>query len=1070
MLTSPSHNRPMIFSGCGVTAVLGPTNTGKTHYAIERMVAHRTGVIGLPLRLLAREVYGRIVSKVGVENVALVTGEEKISPPDARHSVCTVEAMPRETDAEFAAIDEVQLAADLERGHVFTDRILNLRGCKETLLLGSGTMRGILETLLPGLTVVSRPRLSHLAYSGSKKITRLPRRSAIVAFSADEVYAVAELIRRQRGGAAVVLGALSPRTRNAQVALYQSGDVDYLVATDAVGMGLNLDVDHVAFAQDRKFDGFQFRRLNPAEYGQIAGRAGRHMRDGTFGVTGRVDPLSEDLVERIEGHDFQPEKVLQWRSKQLDYASIEALRASLDATPTISGLTRALPAVDQKALEHLARGGDLARLMATPEQVELLWDVCALPDYRRIAPAQHADMIATIYCDIVRHGTVREDYMAEHVNRADRTDGDIDTLSARISQIRTWTFASHRPGWLAHPTHWQEKTREIEDRLSDALHERLTKRFVDRRTSVLMKRLREKTMLEAEIGVDGDVFVEGHHVGQLSGFRFTPDSSAEGPDAKTVLAAAQKSLALEFEARAARLHASGNNDFALNSDAILRWLGDPVAKLSSSDSILSPGLVLLADEQLTTQAREVVTARLQRFVGHQISTALKPLEELARAEDIEGLAKGLAFRLVEGLGVLFRRDVANDVRSLDQDARGSLRRYGVRFGAYHIFLPALLKPAPADMITLLWALRNDGFDKPGYGEITGALAAGRTSVVTDPSYEREFYKLAGFRFLSKRAVRIDILERLADLIRPLLAWKPNKSGRPEGAYDGQNFVTTPAMLSILGATQDDLKEILKGLGYRSRVITVEDAAEHLRAIDSRLAEAEAEAAKKAEETPPVARANGAAAPDSQPEDKPEPEAAAEAAQETAEETTVEVVAEIQTETAAEATGQPGPGATEEPAAETAAPVSVAKGVGADAPPEAGSEEPEAVSPQEPVTAEAETAGNDQKPAANGSASETQPQASQEEEAPKPVLLWRPAGRSDGPRRNRQGQNVGRGRQQQDGYRKPGGKVRGKGKPNRSGKGSPSGKPYSARRPKRDKPIDPDSPFAKLAALKEQFSK
>ncbi len=1060
MLISPSQNMPMIFSGRGVTAVLGPTNTGKTHYAIERMVAHRSGVIGLPLRLLAREVYGRIVGKVGVEHVALVTGEEKISPPGARFSVCTVEAMPRETDAEFVAIDEVQLAADLERGHVFTDRLLNLRGREETLLLGSSTMRGILESLLPGLTVVSRPRLSHLAYAGSKKITRLPRRSAIVAFSADEVYAVAELIRRQRGGAAVVLGALSPRTRNAQVELYQSGDVDYLVATDAIGMGLNLDVDHVAFAQDRKFDGFQFRRLNPAEYGQIAGRAGRHMRDGTFGVTGRVDPLGEDLVERIESHDFQADKVLQWRSKQLDFASVDALRASLDVAPAIAGLTRALPAVDQQALDHLARGDDLAGLTATPEQVALLWDVCALPDYRRITPAQHADMIAAIYADIVRHGAVNEDFVSEQVGRADRTDGDIDTLSARISQIRTWTYASHRPGWLAHPTHWQEKTREIEDRLSDALHERLTKRFVDRRTSVLMKRLREKTMLEAEIGVDGDVFVEGHHVGQLSGFRFTPDSSAEGSDAKAVLAAAQKSLSLEFEARAARLHASGNNDFALGSDGTVRWLGDPVAKLSAGDSVLAPGMVLLADEQLSTQAREVVAARLKRFVGHQISTVLKPLEELRDAEDIEGLAKGLAFRLVESLGVLFRRDVANDVRSLDQEARGSLRRYGIRFGAYHIFMPALLKPAPAEMITLLWALRNDGFDKPGYGEITGALAAGRTSVVTDHSFEREFYKLAGFRFLGKRAVRIDILERLADLIRPLLSWKPANGQRPDGAYDGQNFTTTPAMLSILGATQDDLEEILKGLGYRSRAVPAEDAAKHLQAVDEKQAGSE----EKTEEASADDASKAGATQDEQQADEPE---TADAAAATSDPAPAQAPVEASPVPVTEPPEQVDQEVTENPAVEAPAPVSEAVSVE-----EKGTSEVVQDPSQAEQTADAaETAEAGPKADGDDAATPKKPDVAEEEE-PKPVLLWRPAGRSDGPRRHRQGQGqgAGRGRQQRDGDKKPGGKPRGKGKPQRSGKGNSSGKSFSARPPKREKPIDPDSPFAKLAALKEQLNK
>ncbi len=387
----------MMLSGRGVTAVLGPTNTGKTHYAIERMVAHGTGVIGLPLRLLAREVYTRLVEKVGVSQVALVTGEEKITPPNARFSVCTVEAMPRETKASFVAIDEVQLAGDLERGHIFTDRILHLRGRDETLLLGAATMRPILEKLLPGITVVERPRLSQLFYAGQKKITRLPQRSAIVAFSADEVYAIAELIRRQRGGAAVVLGALSPRTRNAQVGLYQSGDVEYLVATDAIGMGLNLDVDHVAFAQDRKFDGYQFRSLNPAELAQIAGRAGRHVRDGTFGVTGQVAPFEDELVERIESHHFDPVKVLQWRSKNLDFSSLRALRESLDAAPTLSGLTRALPATDSQAFDYLSRYPEIKDVATTPQRVEKLWEACALPDYRRIAPAQHADLISTLF-------------------------------------------------------------------------------------------------------------------------------------------------------------------------------------------------------------------------------------------------------------------------------------------------------------------------------------------------------------------------------------------------------------------------------------------------------------------------------------------------------------------------------------------------------------------------------------------------------------------------------------------------------------------------------------------------
>ncbi|WP_309773084.1 helicase-related protein [Agrobacterium larrymoorei] len=1013
----------MILSGRGVTAVLGPTNTGKTHYAIERMVAHGSGVIGLPLRLLAREVYTRLVEKVGANNVALITGEEKISPPRAKYSVCTVEAMPRETNAAFVAIDEVQLAGDLERGHIFTDRILHLRGKEETLLLGAGTMRPILEKLLPGIVMVQRPRLSQLFYAGSKKITRLPQRTAIVAFSADEVYAIAELVRRQRGGAAVVLGALSPRTRNAQVGLYQNGDVEYLVATDAIGMGLNLDVDHVAFAQDRKFDGYQFRNLNPAEMGQIAGRAGRHLRDGTFGVTGRVDPLDDELVERIESHEFDPVKVLQWRTKNFDFSSIRNLQASLDAAPTVQGLSRALPAIDQQALEYLGRYPEIIDVTTTAERVERLWEACALPDYRRIAPAQHADLISTLYFDLVKRGTVNENFMAEQVRRADRTDGEIDTLSARIAQIRTWTYVSNRPGWLADPTHWQEKTREIEDRLSDALHERLTKRFVDRRTSVLMRRLRENAMLEAEISVNGDVFVEGHHVGQLAGFRFTPVSGTEGPDAKAVQAAAQKALALEYEARAARLHASGNGDLAMSSDGLVRWLGEPVARLAAGDNIMKPRVIMLADEQLSGNARDHALARIERFVNHQIATVLKPLDDISRAEDLQGLAKGLAFQLVENLGILFRRDVADEVKTLDQDARASMRRYGIRFGAYHVFLPALLKPAPAELVTLLWALKNDGLGKPGYGDLIPVLAAGRTSVVTDPGFERMFYKLAGFRFLGKRAVRIDILERLADLIRPLLQWKPGQQPRPEGAYDGRRFTTTTAMLSILGATLDDMEEILKGLGYRADQVSAEEAATFLASHSGEPAKADAAEAAPAEE---------AASDDA---DASEQEASAEAP--------VEVKAE-------------------EPQSEQAKPE----------------------------------------------------EATAENAEPKPVLLWRPGGRNDNQRSdnrrpgNRNAGNRGEGDRREagegrfgnrqnanrdgnrDGDRKreggrPDNKARGnnnrgdrpdrgerKDRPERNDRGGkPQGQQrFEAKPPRKEKPMDPDSPFAKLAALKEQLKK
>ncbi|MGJ8572420.1 MAG: helicase-related protein [Hoeflea sp.] len=1073
--------KPMILSGRGVTAVLGPTNTGKTHFAIERMAAHSSGVIGLPLRLLAREVYGRMVDKVGAQHVSLITGEEKITPPGARYSVCTVEAMPQETNAAFVAIDEVQIAGDLERGHVFTDRILSLRGREETLLLGSATVRGILEQLLPGITIVERPRLSELHYAGSKKITRLPRRSAIVAFSAEEVYAIAELVRRQRGGAAVVLGALSPRTRNAQVELYQNGDVDYLVATDAIGMGLNLDVDHVAFAQERKFDGYSHRQLTASEFGQIAGRAGRHLRDGTFGVTGQVQPLPEELVQRLESHVFEPVKILQWRSKQLDFSTLKTLQASLDQIPAIQGLTRAVPAVDQRALEHLVNDLEVRDLASTPKNVATLWDVCSLPDYRRIAPAQHADLIATIYRDLIRTGEVNEDFLAEQVRRTDSTDGEIDTLSARISQIRTWTYISNRPEWLADPTHWQEKTREIEDRLSDALHERLTKRFVDRRTSVLMRRLRENAMLEAEISVNGDVFVEGHHIGQLAGFRFMADASADGPDAKAVLAAAQKALGLEFEARAARLHASGNSDFAIGSDGTVRWQGDPVAKLATGDHILKPRTILLADEQLTGSARDFVVARIDRFVNHHIATVLKPLDDLTRAEDLDGLARGLAFRIAENLGVLFRRDVAEMIKDLDQSARASLRKYGIRFGAYHIFMPALLKPAPAELVTLLWALANDGFSKSGYGDVTPLLSAGRTSVATDPEIDREFYRLAGFRFLGKRAVRIDILERLADLIRPALQWKPGAQGtRPEAAYDGRRFITTTGMLSILGATQDDIEEILKGLGYRADTVPAEEAQAHIAGLDA----TQSEAAGATASGPVVEVVVSRTAAD-RPHKPASPAASEAVAPAVADETSRTADAAADT---AEASGET-PAASADPSASTSEPSAEVAPAQTDAPADVAA----VIEPQDAKAGEVE------KPEA----------VAEEAEAPRPVLLWRPGGRQDAQRGPRNAPGEGRGRrdggnrnarsgEKQDGEGAGSGEGRpnkghrgkpghqgkggaGKGAPGRggpgkggSGKGGQGGDANRGNRNDRpvrkEKPLDPDSPFAALAALRDQLKK
>ncbi len=800
-----------------VTAVLGPTNTGKTHLAIDRMLGHESGLIGLPLRLLAREVYDKIVARIGARDVALITGEEKIKPENPRYYVCTVEAMPRDADTSFLAVDEIQLAADPDRGHVFTDRLFHARGTTETLLLGAQTMADPIRELIPGANFISRPRLSKLTYTGQKKITRLQSRSAIVAFSANDVYAIAELIRRQRGGAAVVLGALSPRTRNAQVALYQSGDVDFLVATDAIGMGLNLDVDHIAFAGTRKFDGRTHRSLTPAEMAQIAGRAGRHLNDGTFGVTADVEPFDQELVSKLENHDFEPVKLLQWRNTQLDFDSLERLKDSLRRIPDHQRLARARPADDFEALDLASSDPRIAELAVAPAAIKRLWEVCQVPDYRKVAPATHAELLATVYKYIMSdEGLIPEDWFAAQVEQADRTDGDIDTLSNRIAHIRTWTFISNRREWLRDPDHWQAKTREIEDKLSDALHEQLTQRFVDKRTSVLMKSMRDKDSLFAEIEKDGRVLVEKQFVGKLEGFSFTPDAAAAGVHGKAARNAAAKVLVHELAARSDRLAAAPGTAFTLTREGQLIWEHQEIGRLSAGDDPLKPNFTLYSDEHLAAIDKDNITSRIETWLAHHIEVRLKPLVEISKAEEITGLARGIAFRLRENFGILKRDTVAEEIKSVDQEGRAQLRKYGVRFGAHHIYFPLLLKPASADLLLLLWLLKHGSEHNLTPASITETPRQGLTSVQRNAAVPEAFYNAAGFHVCGPRAVRVDMLERLADIIRPLTAWRPTEAmpEPPPGAAGGGAFKIRPEMMSIMGCSGDELGLILESLGFR----------------------------------------------------------------------------------------------------------------------------------------------------------------------------------------------------------------------------------------------------------------
>jgi len=776
-----------------ITAVLGPTNTGKTHYAIERMLGYRSGIIGLPLRLLAREVYDKIVAMRGPSVVALVTGEERIVPPRAQYWVCTVEAMPRDIAPEFLAVDEIQLCADAERGHVFTDRLLHARGRNETLFLGSETMRGRISNLIPEARFIHRDRFSTLTYTGVKKVSRMPPRAAIVAFSVDEVYGLAELLRRQKGGAAVVMGALSPRTRNAQVDLYQNGDVDYLVATDAIGMGLNLDVSHVSFAGTSKFDGRRHRYLRADEMAQVAGRAGRFTTPGTFGVTGAAPALEPDEIESIENHQFAPVRKLEWRNSALEFGSTARLIASLEQSPTHQDLVRAREADDLIALKTLAANPHVADRTGDGRRVKLLWDMCQVPDFRKVSAGEHAHLLARLYDYITDLGRIPDDYLARQVGMIDRIEGNIDALSKRLAFIRTWTYVAQRPEWLDDAAHWRDETRAVEDRLSDALHMRLTQQFVDRRTSVLTRRLKQKEALVAELNKNGDVTVEGEFIGRLEGFRFQQDPSANGEAARTLRAAALSALAPAFMLRADTFYNSPDTEIDFTEQGGLMWGEHAVGKLVKGADALTPTIEVFVDEDAGPDVAEKVRRRLSHWLDRRVTALFEPLVALKNDETLTGLARGVAFRLVESLGILPRAEVAADVKSLEQDARAALRKHGIRFGQFTLFMPVLLKPAPTRLRLVLWGLANDLSDfppSPPPGLVTIPAVEG-----VDPGY----YPQSGYRLSGERAIRIDMLERLADMLR---------SADTRGGFEN-----SADMLSITGLTLEQFATLMQGLGY-----------------------------------------------------------------------------------------------------------------------------------------------------------------------------------------------------------------------------------------------------------------
>jgi ATP-dependent RNA helicase SUPV3L1/SUV3 len=735
-----------------VRAVLGPTNTGKTHLAIERLLSHASGIIGFPLRLLARENYDRMVARKGVNQVALITGEEKIVPPGARWFSCTVEAMPLDRDVAFVAVDEIQLCADPDRGHVFTDRLLHARGLEETIFLGAETIRRLLRHLVPEAEVETRPRLSELTYAGPAKLVRLPPRSAVVAFSAGEVYAIAEAIRRRRGGCAVVMGRLSPRTRNAQVALYQEKEVDFLVATDAIGMGLNMDVDHVAFAGFGKFDGHRPRRLTAPELAQIAGRAGRGMRDGSFGETAQCPPLPEEVVAAVEAHQFDPLDQLCWRNSDLDFSGIDPLLSTLGAPPPLPGLVRGNDASDLQVLAALARESDIRDLARGRAMVRLLWEVCQIPDFRKLADESHIRLCARVFGHLAREQKLPTDWLAGQIAAHARADGEIDTLMQRLAGVRIWSYIAARGDWVRDAPHWQERARAAEDLLSDALHERLTARFVDRRAAHLMRRLEaaEGVELLSAVTKGGEVVVEGHPVGHIAGFTFLPDPLAEGEERRLVQRAARRALREEMPRRVARLEAAPGEAFDLDSRHLIVWEGASVARLRPGAAFLRPAVEVLDSEFLDGPQRERLRRHLQRWIDAAIARDLAPLFAAASRAGSDGALRGPLHRLREVGGV-----VPGPTRpELPQELGMRLKPLGVRAGRFSLYLPALLKPRPMAMRARLWAVQHRV-------ELPSLPAPGLVALAPMADWPDGFAAAIGWVAAGPVLLRLDIAERVA---------------------------------------------------------------------------------------------------------------------------------------------------------------------------------------------------------------------------------------------------------------------------------------------------------------------
>jgi len=781
-----------------ITAVLGPTNTGKTYLAIETMLSFESGMIGFPLRLLAREVYDKVIKKIDLTKVALITGEEKIIPSNAKYYLCTVESMPIDKNLEFVAIDEIQMCFDFERGHIFTDRLLNLRGEKLTMLLGSSTIKKIISNLNADIEFINKERLSKLTYVGHKKISRIDRKSAIIAFSTEEVYAIAELIRRQKGGAAIVMGSLSPKTRNAQVALYQSGDVDFLVATDAIGMGINMDLDHVFFSNLKKFDGKKLRKLNSSEIGQIAGRAGRYLNDGSFGITGDCSEINSEEVESLETHKFEEIRTIFWRNPNLNFNNANSLLISLDEKPNEEWLRRIHECEDEKVLKHFLKDLDKYKIKNNSKELVLLWACCQIPDFVKKTYGHHLEVVSKVFEFLTSSkGQITNRYMKEQLSYLDKLDGNVDSISNRIANVRTWSYVSNKVNWVENQDYWVERTKSLEDKLSDRLHEELSKSFIDKRASILARGLKQDALFDTKIIDNRKVVIDDQFIGELKGLKLDLDLKvgALDTDIKSLKKAARQSISPELQNRIKKII---NNDLIeLKEDFKIYWGEFPIAKLLPGKDYLKPEFNLIIDDMIDTSEQKKLQVFLEKWINKKVNLILKSLIDLKNYKDNKSNIRALAYQLYENNGVIKREDVIDYAKALDQKERKILRDIGVKFGRYHIYLYKLLKPEAVSLRLILWKNFHQkyfDFKPPTFG---------LNFLESKKSLNKNFMLICGFEKFDNFFVRIDILERLFIQIINTNTERKNE------------IMLVPGMLNLLGCSEDNFVKLIKAMNYKS---------------------------------------------------------------------------------------------------------------------------------------------------------------------------------------------------------------------------------------------------------------